>query len=402
MAIYDKETILFKNLSIYLEDAIIPSGYLIAVNGKIASYGPIEQLNMETMNHVQIFSFPKGYKMIPGFIDIHTHGAKNAEVMDAKIDSLKVMATTLPEEGTTSFLATTMTQNEKEIDHALATVTLYMEQEEQTGKAEILGVHLEGPFITASKAGAQPLDAIKKPDLTLFKKWEKIASDHIKLVTLAPEEDHALLLISYLKEKNIVSSMGHTDALYEEVVMGIQAGISHVTHLYNAMRGLHHRDPGVVGAALLYQELMVEMIVDGFHIHPEIVKLTFQQKGRDGIILITDSMRAKWVDDGISSLGGQKVIVKNGKALLENGLLAGSTLKMIDGVHNMMNYTGCTLEDAIRMACYNPAKQLGILEKKGSIKPNKDADLVVLNTSNEVIMTICKGKIAFNRSEAYL
>jgi N-acetylglucosamine-6-phosphate deacetylase len=181
------------------------------------------------------------------------------------------------------------------------------------------------------------------------------------------------------------------------VKRGIEAGVIHVTHLYNGMRGLHHREPGVAGASLLHKELITEMIVDGIHIHPVVVNLTFQQKGKEGIILITDSMRAKWLDDGISSLGGQKVIVKNGKALLENGSLAGSTLKMNEAITNMMSFTGCSLEEAVYMGAYNPAKQIGILDKKGSIQSGKDADLVVLDKENKVVMTICRGQIAFNK-----
>ena len=213
---------------------------------------------------------------------------------------------------------------------------------------------------------------------------------------MAPEEDENFELVRYLKAEKIVPSIGHSDAVYEQVLSSIQAGVSHVTHLFNGMRGLHHRDPGVAGAALLHSELMAEMIVDGVHIHPEIVKLAFLQKGVDHIILITDSMRAKWLEDGISSLGGQKVIVRDGKALLENGALAGSTLKMNDAINNMMNFTGCSLQDVVKMASYNPAKQIGVLDKKGSIAKGKDADLVVLDENNQVVLTICKGQIVYS------
>jgi len=395
----NRESILLSNLFIYTEEGVISQGYLRIADGVIESYGSLEELSADRKQTDEIIEFPESYQLIPGLIDIHIHGANNADVMDGTFKALEIMAQTLPKEGTTSFLATTMTQGEQEIEAALKNAADYIKNQTDSSAAEVLGIHLEGPFIAAARAGAQPLQAIKKPNAALFKKWQSIAGNQIKLVTLAPEEEGGLELAAYLKETGVIASMGHTDALYEEVLKGIEAGVSHVTHLYNGMRGLHHRDPGVAGASLLHKELFVEMIVDGIHIHPKIVQLTFQQKGKEGIILITDSMRAKWMADGISSLGGQKVIVQDGKALLENGALAGSTLKMEEGIRNMMQFTGCSLEDAIYMGSYNPAKQLGILDKKGSIKKGKDADLVVLNKENEVVMTICNGEIVYSKRE---
>ena len=395
----NRESILLSNLFIYTEEGVISQGYLRIADGVIESYGSLEELPADRKQTDEMIEFPESYQLIPGLIDIHIHGANNADVMDGTFKALEIMAQTLPKEGTTSFLATTMTQGEQEIEAALKNAADYIKNQTDSSAAEVLGIHLEGPFIAAARAGAQPLQAIKKPNAALFKKWQSIAGNQIKLVTLAPEEEGGLELAAYLKETGVIASMGHTDALYEEVLKGIEAGVSHVTHLYNGMRGLHHRDPGVAGASLLHKELFVEMIVDGIHIHPKIVQLTFQQKGKEGIILITDSMRAKWMADGISSLGGQKVIVQDGKALLENGALAGSTLKMEEGIRNMMQFTGCSLEDAIYMGSYNPAKQLGILDKKGSIKKGKDADLVVLNKENEVVMTICNGEIVYSKRE---
>jgi len=395
----NRESILLSNLFIYTEEGAISRGYLRIADGVIESYGSLEELPADRKQTDEMIEFPESYQLIPGLIDIHIHGANNADVMDGTFKALEIMAQTLPKEGTTSFLATTMTQGEQEIEAALKNAADYIKNQTDSSAAEVLGIHLEGPFIAAARAGAQPLQAIKKPNAALFKKWQSIAGNQIKLVTLAPEEEGGLELAAYLKETGVIASMGHTDALYEEVLKGIEAGVSHVTHLYNGMRGLHHRDPGVAGASLLHKELFAEMIVDGIHIHPQIVQLTFQQKGKEGIILITDSMRAKWMADGISSLGGQKVIVQDGKALLENGALAGSTLKMEEGIRNMMQFTGCSLEDAIYMGSYNPAKQLGILDKKGSIKKGKDADLVVLNKENEVVMTICNGEIVYSKRE---
>ena len=392
----EQQELVLKNLCIYTESGIFPKGYMVIKGGKIDTIGLMESFHEEDWSNMRIIDFPMGMNLIPGFIDIHIHGANDADAMDGSWNALERMADTLPKEGTTSFLATTMTQDAESIEKALSTIAQYLGSADQTGKAEIIGIHLEGPFISEKRVGAQPIQSVKKPDVALFKKWQRLAQNHIKLVTMAPEEDENFELVRYLKGENIVPSIGHSDAVYDQVLSSIQAGVNHVTHLFNGMRGLHHRDPGVAGAALLHSELMAEMIVDGVHIHPEIVKLAFLQKGVNHIILITDSMRAKWLDDGISSLGGQKVIVKNGKALLENGALAGSTLKMNDAINNMMNFTGCTLQDVVKMASYNPAKQIGILDRKGSIAKGKDADLVVLDENNQVALTICNGQIVYS------
>lgn len=388
---------ILKNVIVYSENATIQSGYLSFQNGKISSFGPMEELLIH--NGDRVLEFPKNYKLIPGMIDIHIHGAAGADAMDATKETLELMAQTLPKEGTTSFLATTMTDEKERIEPALQNAASYMEKNNLPGKAEILGVHLEGPFISPLQAGAQPIDAITQPNVELFIKWQKLANNQIKLVTLAPEIEGALELIAYLKENGVVASAGHSDATYEQMLKGIQAGISHITHMFNGMRGLHHREPGVAGTSLLHDELTLEVITDGIHVHPSIVKLIHQLKGREGIILITDSMRAKWMEDGTYTLGSNEVFVKNGKALLENGKLAGSTLKMVDAIHNMMEFTGCSLEDITYMASQNPAKELGIFDKKGSIAVGKDADLVLLNEKNQVEMTICRGQVAFSSME---
>ncbi|MFL6518034.1 MAG: N-acetylglucosamine-6-phosphate deacetylase, partial [Bacillus sp. (in: firmicutes)] len=237
------------------------------------------------------------------------------------------------------------------------------------------------------------------PDLSLLEEWQKLSYETIKLVTLAPERPHGLEMIRYLKEKGIIASIGHSDATYEEVNEAIDAGANHVTHLYNQMRGLHHREPGVVGAAFLREELKAEIIVDGVHSRPEMVNLAFKQKRSDGLILITDSMRAKCLKNGMYELGGQEVIVQDGKAVLEDGTLAGSILRLGQAVKNIISYTGCSLEDAIEMASANPAKQLNIYDRKGSIALGKDADIVILDEAMEVYMTLCRGVLAFKREE---
>jgi N-acetylglucosamine-6-phosphate deacetylase len=206
-------------------------------------------------------------------------------------------------------------------------------------------------------------------------------------------------MVRYLKESGIIASIGHSDATYEQVVEAIEAGANHLTHLFNQMKGLHHREPGVVGAAFLHDELKAEIIADGVHVRPEMVKLAYKQKQREGLILITDSMRAKCLKNGTYDLGGQEVTVKDGKAVLEDGTLAGSILKLGQAFKNILNYTGCSIEDAIQMASVNPAKQLNIYDRKGSIAKGKDADIVILDHNREIFMTICRGEVAFHKED---
>lgn len=386
------------NCAIYLESGVIAEGYLLIQDGRIAKFGPLEELR-DVDKDIPVIRLERSYKVIPGMIDLHIHGVAGADTMDATQEALEIMARNLPKEGTTSFLATTMTQEAEHIEKALANVAEYVEAGNQEAKAEIIGVHLEGPFLSPKRAGAQPLHTIIEPDVALFKKWQQIAKGQIRLVTLAPERAGGLDLTKHLKETGVIASIGHSDATYDEVVAGIEQGITHTTHLFNGMRGLHHRDPGVAGAALLHPEITAEIIADGIHVRGEMIDLTFRLKGKEGIVLVTDAMRAKCLGEGNYTLGGQAVTVKEGRATLEDGTLAGSILKMKDAAQNVMSFTGCSLEEIIFMTAVNPAKELGIFDRKGSIAVSKDADLVILNEQNEVMMTYCRGKLAFSHEE---
>ncbi|HZG74163.1 MAG TPA: N-acetylglucosamine-6-phosphate deacetylase [Chondromyces sp.] len=392
--------ILIKGMSIYTEDGIIESGYIRMENGLIQDIGTLEKLDVTSPNEgyteIQV---PSHYRAIPGFIDIHIHGAAGADTMDATKEALDTMAAALPKEGTTSFLATTITQDQPSIERALVNAGEYINGTQLPGQAEILGVHLEGPFINANKAGAQPVQHILDAQLSAFQKWQSLSKNTIRLVTLAPECPGGYELIQYLKEEGIVASIGHSDATYEQVRKAIDAGASQVTHLFNQMRGLHHREPGVAGAALLHDELKAEIIADGIHVRPEMIKLAYQQKGRSGLILITDAMRAKCLKNGTYDLGGQDVTVKDGKAVLSDGTLAGSVLHLDQAVQNILSFTDCSLESAIEMAAVNPAKQLGVFDRKGSITIGKDADVVIVTDENETFMTFCRGELAYHRGE---
>ncbi|MCP1160445.1 N-acetylglucosamine-6-phosphate deacetylase [Bacillus infantis] len=387
-------SLLLKNSRVLTEDGIIDKGYILVEDGKIKSFGPADELGGQSAD--KTIELDAGATLAPGFIDLHIHGAGGADTMDSTPEALQTIARTLPAEGTTSFLATTITQERSLIEKALANAAAY---KPEGTEAEMLGIHLEGPFINEKRKGAQPLEHILKSDVELFKAWQEKAGQLIRLVTLAPELEGGKELVRHLAETGVIASIGHSDADYEEVRKAVEAGATHVTHLFNGMKGLHHREPGTAGAALLFKELIVEMIADGVHVRPEMIKLALNSKGMDGMVLITDSMRAKCLKNGTYDLGGQDVTVKDGMALLEDGTLAGSILRMKDSVKNMTKFADITLAEAVKLASENPAKQLKVFDRKGSIAEGKDADLTVLNENMDIVLTICRGKVAYNHLE---
>ncbi|WIG46420.1 N-acetylglucosamine-6-phosphate deacetylase [Bacillus halotolerans] len=391
------DSLLLSGISIVTENEVIKNGYVGVKDGKISTVSterPKEQYSKEIQG-------PKNAVLLPGMIDIHIHGGYGADTMDASFSALDAMSSRLPEEGTTSFLATTITQEHGQISQALVNARDWKSAEESFSLgAEFIGIHLEGPFVSPKRAGAQPKEWIRPSDLALFKKWQQEAGGLIKIVTLAPEEDQQFELIRYLKDESIIASMGHTDADSALLLEAFEAGASHMTHLYNAMSPFHHREPGVIGTALAHEGYVTELIADGIHSHPLAAKLAFLAKGSSKLILITDSMRAKGLKDGVYEFGGQSVTVKGKTALLPDGTLAGSILKMNEGARHMRAFTNCSWTDIANITSANAAKQLGIFDRKGSITEGKDADLVIVSSECEVLLTVCRGNIAFKSKEA--
>ncbi|PLS09017.1 N-acetylglucosamine-6-phosphate deacetylase [Bacillus halotolerans] len=391
------DSLLLSGISIVTENEVIKNGYVGVKDGKISAVSterPKEQYSKEIQG-------PKDAVLLPGMIDIHIHGGYGADTMDASFSALDAMSSRLPEEGTTSFLATTITQEHGQISQALVNARDWKSAEESSSLgAELIGIHLEGPFVSPKRAGAQPKEWIRPSDLALFKKWQQEAGGLIKIVTLAPEEDQQFELIRYLKDESIIASMGHTDADSALLLEAFEAGASHMTHLYNAMSPFHHREPGVIGTALAHEGYVTELIADGIHSHPLAAKLAFLAKGSSKLILITDSMRAKGLKDGVYEFGGQSVTVKGKTALLPDGTLAGSILKMNEGARHMRAFTNCSWTDIANITSANAAKQLGIFDRKGSITEGKDADLVIVSSECEVLLTVCRGNIAFKSKEA--
>ncbi|WOO87669.1 N-acetylglucosamine-6-phosphate deacetylase [Mollicutes bacterium LVI A0039] len=330
----------------------------------------------------------RGKYIVPGFIDQHIHGAGGIDTMDNK--EIEHVSEVLLKEGTTSFLPTTMTYDLEVVKDIIDR----LEKLNDTTGANILGVHVEGPFINGVEfIGAQNQSFVRKPNRSDLE-WLN-ETGFVKMVTYAPELDENLEMTKYMKEQNIVASIGHSGASMAEAELALENGAKCFTHLHNACSGHHHRNPGVVSAALANDQV-AELIVDGIHIHPDSVRMTYNVKGKDGIILVTDAMCAKGMEDGIYSLGGQTAIKKGNEARLENGSLAGSVLLMNEAVRNMHKFSRCSLEEAVLMASYNPARNLGI-ENKGLIKAGFDFDITVLDEEFNVVETYVNGTRKWRR-----
>jgi N-acetylglucosamine-6-phosphate deacetylase len=261
--------------------------------------------------------------------------------------------------------------------------------------AEMLGIHLEGPFISKSFKGAQNEKYIVNPEIKLLKEFNEKSGNQIKVVTYAVEEA-SLEFTKNLKSMGIIPSVGHSGASFEQVMNHVSNGLSHITHFSNGQSPHHHRTPGVVSAGLYSDDLHTEIIVDGVHIHKDAVKMIHKVKGASNILLITDSMRAKRMPNGNYNLGGLDVVKTDTEVRTDYGSLAGSILSMDLAVRNMIKFTDCSLNEIAQMTSYNQAKSLGIESSRGSIEEGKIADLVVLNKNLEVIMTICKGKVVYD------
>ncbi len=341
----------------------------------------------------EALELPENAVVLPGFIDEHIHGAGGADAMDATEEALSTIATTVAAEGTTAFLATTMTQSRENILSAMRAVKEYREAE-HTG-ARLVGIHLEGPFIAAAHKGAQPLEYVARPDISVFDEYNEASGGAIKIVTLAPEEEGACELIAHLSENGIVSSIGHTGAKCADIEKAIGFGAKSVTHTYNAQSALHHREIGTVGSAMLFDELSCELIADTIHVSVPAIKLLAKCKPDGKLVLITDAMRAKGIADGESELGGQKVFVKNGEARLADGTLAGSVLRMNRAIENMVKHVGMSIPTACDLATINPARVLGIEHEAGSIREGKRADFAILDDKFNVLYTVCGGKIIY-------
>ena len=378
----------FKNVNVLLEGQGVQKKSVIVENGKIVKI-------MDNCDCPELLTLSEDKILVPGFIDKHVHGGNNSDGMYSSMEDAKNISKIIASEGVTSYLITTMTQSKENITAALVNAKQFIEEYNFEG-ANPIGVHLEGPFISKKYKGAQIESCIVPCDVETFKDYQKASGNTILQVRLAYEEK-GKELVNYLRDNKIVASLGHTDATCDQALEGVKEGITSFTHTYNAMKPLHHREAGVVGAAMLADEAYCEMICDLIHLNKNAIKVLYKAKGKDKLIAITDGIEAKHLPDGQYQLGGQPVYVKNGEARLIDGTLAGSTLLMNKGLRNIKEVLELSLEDTINMATKNPAINLGIYENKGSIKVGKDADFAVIDNDFNVYMTVVEGNVVFEK-----
>lgn len=331
-------------------------------------------------------------RIIPGMIDVHCHGAYGFDTNDGEGGGLEMWAKHLPEEGITGFLPTTVTQGVDVLTNALVGVAKYM-RKEQKG-AQVLGVNFEGPYLNTKFKGAQPEQFIVVPTIEQFKAYQDAAEGNIKIITLATEKDPDYALTRYASSNGTVVSIGHSGATYEEALMGVANGAMSMTHVFNGMTGFHHREPGLVGAAMRIKEVYGEIITDGNHVHWAAINNFVMDKGPNHAVMITDSLRCKGSPEGIYDLGGQSVEVRaNGSAyLVGTNTLAGSSLKFNEGLRNLIEYVQVPVNYAINMVSLNAAKMLRIDDHKGKLVAGYDADIVVLDNEYNVEQTYSLGK----------
>lgn len=331
-----------------------------------------------------------GLYAIPGLTDIHFHGCVGFDFCDGNHKAIEAIAKYQVENGVTTICPATMTLPEEKLEQICEAASAYEYKE----GAILCGINMEGPYVSVKKKGAQNEEYIRKPDITMYNRLQEKSAGLIKLVAIAPEEEGAMEFIESLKGK-VRLSIAHTTADYNTTYEAFKKGANHVTHLYNAMPPFSHRDPGVIGAALDFESSYVELICDGIHIHPSVIRGTFKMFGEDRIILISDSMMATGMPDGQYSLGGQDVKVTGKKATLtSDGAIAGSVTNLMNCMKNVVQM-GIPLETAVKCAAVNPAKAIGIYDTYGSITPGKIANIVLLDENLNIKAVILKGKAIY-------
>lgn len=334
-----------------------------------------------------------GRLLIPGMIDVHIHGAEGFDMMDGRLQSVEAVSKACARTGCTSFLATSVTSS---LDDLMAMIESVSQVIGKEPGASIVGLHLEGPYLNVKRKGMQNERFLRHPDADEMNRVLQKAGSLVRMVTLAPELPGGLEMVTFLKERGIVVAVAHSDATYEEAKEAFRIGASHVTHCFNGMRPIHHRDPGVVVAAMEEPHVSVQAIVDNVHLHPAIVRLLYREKGPDRMVLITDALQAMGMGDGTYLFGGHEVKVSQGVAKLADGTLASSTVTMNEALAKTVQ-AGIPLKDAVTMATQTPADVLG-LKTKGRLAPGADADLVLLDDKFEVLWTMVGGELVYRRS----
>lgn len=380
---------LWINGKFYIPDKVIDNGSML-----VNSSGRIERIESHQMgvSPDTIVKDLNGQTVLPGFIDIHVHGGNGYNFMNATFEDLDGMSKFHARHGTTSFLATTTTSSEEKINRALSCAVRSLKS--GLNGAELLGVHLEGPFINEVRSGSQDKSEIRKPDLIELGHFLMISENNIKLVTIAPEMKNGMELVRFLAEKGVAISIGHSDATFQQVNEAVENGVSHTTHHFNGMRPFHHREPGVAGAGFMMPGLTTELIGDGIHVDPEVVKFLFETKGIMKVCLITDAVFCAGLPEG--DYCGVSVS-KEGKVSLKDGSsLAGSSLTMMQALKNVMSYTGYSLMEVLPSLTLVPAEEIKIDQYKGSLEVGKDADFLIVNDELSILSTFVRGIEVFS------
>lgn len=368
---------------VFVSDGIKENHYVVVNDGKV------EAVTDTLPTDCEILSL-EGKTLLPGFIDIHIHGRAGSDVMDATPEALQTISDALLQTGVVAWVGTTVTAPWSSIVYSLDAIKTWLEQSQQCG-AELLGSFLEGPYFTEAHRGSHPTAYLKSPTIQELEELYQVADYSLLRVAIAPEADGAMEAIQWLQSKNIKTSVAHTDSTFEQVTQAHQLGADCGVHLFNGMRGLHHREPGCTGA-ILYHDMLAELIADGVHVHPVMMQLAYRMKGYQNIALITDCMRAGGLDDGDYQLGAQTITVTNGEARTKCGSLAGSTCSLDQALRNMIQLSGVPEWEAVQMATSVPAKYLEIDQRLGSIASGMDASFTVVNQDFEVQNTMMKGK----------
>jgi N-acetylglucosamine-6-phosphate deacetylase len=382
------DTLLVKNCRLYNSSSSDSLKNILIKNGKITD---IDSSDFSSKKNI---IDAKGKIIAPGLIDVHIQGAGGADILDGTEDALQAISKTLARVGTTAFLGTTVVKPLENNRH-LKLANNYIEH--GLDGANLLGFHLEGPFINSNKRGGLDPASIYDSSPEKLEEVLKVTEGHLRMMTIAPELPGNLEIIKELRRNNIVAAFAHSEADFEETKIGFDAGLNHVTHIFNAMLPLHHRKPGPLAAIFENKEVSAQIISDGHHLHPAIVKILFKFLGPDRCICITDGVQAIGLPEGNYFYNGREYTSKNGVARYLDGTLIGSAMSLANIALKFWKFTGCSFDEAINSASKNPAVLLGIYDKKGSIDINKDADLIVFDEDYSIYATIIGGKIVYKK-----
>nr|WP_305819753.1 N-acetylglucosamine-6-phosphate deacetylase [Photobacterium leiognathi] len=368
---------------IFTPTGIAYNQYVIVNDGKIEAITETKPLDCDVTEL-------EGQTLVPGFIDIHIHGRAGADVMDATPQALQTIADALPKTGVVAWVGTTVTAPWQDIINALQQVREFCQQPKQVG-AKLLGCFLEGPYFTEAYRGSHPTQYLQAPSIAALAELKEVAGDSLIRVALAPEYQGSDEAIQWLTAEGIKTSIAHTSANFEQVTTAHQHGADCGVHLFNGMSGVHHREPGCAGA-VLFHDMLVELIADGIHVHPVMMQLAYRMKGYQQLALITDCMRAGGLSDGKYQLGAQMITVTNGEARTDDGSLAGSTCSLDQALRNMIMLAGVPEWEAVQMATSVPAKYVGIDDKLGFIKPGYNASFALLDPQFQIQATLIDGQ----------